>query len=154
MYKTNFTNLSNSPCLSILNAGILWAAYLCSFVSTTADAAAEPIVRLASSIVYPQAFGLCSFTYSSPTAKASTASAGITLAGATSQQIQLTQSLFTLLGTPSDGDAVHIDGSAVHQVWQKDNYAFNTLSGGYSTPPAHYINAPSAAMVPLQSYVA
>lgn len=153
LYKCNFTNLSNSPCLEVSLSGVVWSAALCSFISTTAEAEAAPIVLLSSNIVYPMQFGLCQFIYNSSTPKTSALSTGILLSGVTSQQLVVTGSYFTLLGMPQDADAIHVDGSAVHQVWSRENYAFNIISGGVSAPAAHYINAPVALMLPLQAFV-
>lgn len=141
MSRSTVIAVKNTSCLLVNQSGAIWTMNLCNFQSTTADAAALPVVQLQSEISFPTGLALCGFLYTSATPKSPAVSCGIKFGGTTGQQLVLSNCLFGLVGLGYDGYAVDVTGSAIHQV----------LNDGSSSFPgtAYVVNVPVSKLVAL-----
>jgi hypothetical protein len=124
MVRTSMVAVKNTTCLRVNGTAAIYTMTLCNFQSTTADAAALPIVRLESGISYPTGLSMCGFLYTSATPKDPAVSCGIKFGGVTGQQLILTNVLFGLVGLPYSGYAVDVEGPAIHQVLANNASSF------------------------------
>jgi hypothetical protein len=141
LYRTSITALQNASLLDVLSAGALWTAAFCSFQSVTASADAEPLVRLRSEVSFPSTVQYCGFVYTDTTVKNPAVTRGIEFGGSVSQQLVLVNNYFALLGLGYAGEAVGVNGLAVHQLY---------TNGCYALPQTAYgVNASVVKLVPV-----
>lgn len=120
----NVTAYQNVPCVLIGGAAQMQLCQLNNFYSTTATAAAAPIMRISSTLSYVTPVSQCVFAYTSPgsTDRPNTSTA-IEFSGASAQSAILQNNIFLLLGTTRAGYAIRATLPATpHFIYAVDNY--------------------------------
>ena len=122
---TDVTINQNVPALLIGGTSYLSQCRLCNFYSATAESAALPILRIASTFAYATPISTCVFAYTSnPSLPRPATSCAIEFAGSTPQSGVFLNNMFLLLGTTAEGFAIRADTPATaHLVYAASNFS-------------------------------